>query len=91
MEKFKATMDMLVGKEITVNGFNNVSVEVEDATLDGVVIDGVADGVEFEVMTFSRVIMEHLRNRPKAWFPFTTTVIEKTSSAGYKYYAFGRR
>lgn len=86
---FKADIEMLVGKNITVNGFRFESVGAENLT--GTVIEGVADGVAFEAMTFSKVLTEYLEKVPKSWFPFQGVIVKRTSDAGFDYYAFGRK
>jgi len=91
MDKFKADMDMLVGKQISVTGFEHVVIQSIDGGLNAVKIDGVCDGVDFEVTTFSKVIAEYLDKMPKSWFPFNTVIVKRTSEAGFDYYAFGRK
>ena len=91
MEKFKADIEMLVGKNISVSGFRAETVNTADGKMEATIIEGVADGVEFETMTFSKVLTEYLHKMPKAWFPFNTTIVKRTSDAGFDYYAFGRK
>lgn len=90
MDKFKADMDMLVGKKISVIGFREETVKTNDGDLTGVIIDGAAEGVDFEVMTFSKVLIDYLHKVPTAWFPFNTTIVKRTSDAGFDYYAFAK-
>ena len=90
MDVFKADIGMLVGRQITITGFKKEVVDSKNGELEGVVVSGIADGVNFEFMTFSSVITEHLEKMPSAWFPFNTTIIKKTSNAGFDYYAFGK-
>lgn len=89
MDKFKADIEMLVGKQISVTGFRYETVGAEN--LHGTVIEGIADGVEFEAMTFSKVLTEYLEKMPKSWFPFAGVIVKRTSDAGFDYYAFGRK
>ena len=91
MDKFKADMEMLVGKQICVSGFENIVIKTVDGDLNAVKIDGICDGVDFEVTTFSKVLTEYLEKMPKSWFPFVTHIVKRTSDAGFDYYAFGRK
>lgn len=90
-EIFKADIEMLVGKQIAVKSFREETVKTADGNLTGVVITGIADGVEFEVMTFSKVLIDYLHKMPSSWYPFITTIVKRTSEAGFDYYAFGRK
>lgn len=89
MDKFKADIEMLVGKNISVTGFRYETVGAEN--FHGTVIEGVAEGVEFEAMTFSKVLTEYLEKMPKSWFPFSGVIVKRTSDAGFEYYAFARK
>ena len=89
-ERFKADMEMLVGKKITVTGFRTEPVQTADGMIDGTIIEGVAGGREFEVMTFSKVLTDYLHKMPVEWFPFNSTIVSRVSDAGYGYFAFSK-
>lgn len=91
MDKFKANMDMLLGKEISVTGFEPFVISTANGDLNAVKIFGTCDGVDFEVNTFSKVLVKYLEKLPRSWFPFKTSIVKRVSNAGYEYYTFARK
>ena len=91
MDKLKADMDMLLGKRISVTGFEPVVITTANGDLNAVKIFGTCDGVDFEVNTSSRVLIEYLEKVPRSLFPFVTRIVKRVSKAGYEYYAFARK